>query len=187
MVKPVSDLQQPTLYWKQLVQLKGSAVSIRLHRNNLRVWVMVVDSIKAVASSAAISGWVIWKEWAFIWSIIIVAAQLLDALKGVFPFAKQHKAASDLTAAMETLYIDAEEEWFSIYNGSFSAEQINNRRIKLMKLQKAAEHRYFPDGFVLDDKVIARAEEEASTYFAQKDFAIDDDNDEVTAIPEVGT
>lgn len=44
-------------------------------------------------------------------------SQIVDATKHVFPFARQHKAASDLTVALELLCIDAEVEWESIYKG----------------------------------------------------------------------
>ena len=47
----------------------------------------------------------------FLWSGIIAAAQLLDATKHIFPFSRQHKAASDLTVALELLCIDAGAEW----------------------------------------------------------------------------
>ena len=70
--------------------------------------VRAVEIIKAVASSTAIASWVIFKQFPLLWAGIIVAAQLLDALKDVFPFARQHKAASSLTVALETMFIDAE-------------------------------------------------------------------------------
>lgn len=64
-----------------------------------------------------IAAWVVWKDWPFIWAGIIAASQLLDATKHIFPFARHHKAASDLTVALELLCIDAEVEWESIYAG----------------------------------------------------------------------
>jgi len=106
-----------------------------------------VESLKAIASSASISGWVIWRDMAFIWAAIIAVSQLLDAVKGVFPFARHHKAASDLTVAMETIYIEAEHEWEAIHAGKMTSDEINDRRMKLRKLQLAAEVRHFPEGF----------------------------------------
>jgi len=177
MVRRPSALQQPTLYWQQLQQLKASSICIRLYRNELRGYVTIVDIIKAVASSGAIGGWVIWKELAPAWTAIIVASQVVDALKGVFPFAKNHKAASDLTAAMETIYIDAEDDWFLIYSGALSDAEINKRRIKLKKLQLAAERKYFPEGFQLSGKLIKIAETEASAYFRNNDLALAPDDE----------
>lgn len=77
----------------------------------------------------------IWTDWPLVWSAIIAASQLLDATKHVFPFARQHKAASELTVALEFLCVDAEAEWEAIYAGKVSAEVIIERRTRLTKLR----------------------------------------------------
>ncbi len=160
-----NPLRAPDLYWKELQQLKAACVCMRLYRNRLGRRVRAVEIIKAVASSGGIAGWVIWKEYPFVWTGIIAAAQVLDAIKGVFPFAKSHKAASDLTVALEVLYIDAEDEWESIHAGRLSADAITKRRTKLRKLQLAEERRYFPEGVELPPDLIRLATEDANAYF----------------------
>lgn len=158
--------RQPDLYWKQLQQLKAASVCIRLYRNQLARQVRTVEIIKAVASSGSIAGWVVFKEYPILWSSIIVAAQLLDALKNVFPFARNHKSASDLTVAMELLWIDAEDEWERIYTGELPESQIIKRRTQLRKIQLEAERKYFPEGFEPSKKLLRLAAEEANTYFS---------------------
>lgn len=157
--------RQPDLYWKNLQQIKTAAIFIRLYRNRLNRYVKGLEILRAVASSAAIGGWVIWRDYPLLWSSIIVAAQIADALKGVFPFAKLHRAAGDLTIAMETICIDAEDEWESIYMGNLSEEAISKRRTKLRKLQLDAERKHFPDGFEPSKALIKLATEEAEAYF----------------------
>jgi hypothetical protein len=126
--------------------------------------VRAIELIKAVSSSGAIAGWVVWKDFPFLWAGIIAAAQLLDALKGVFPFAKLHRAASDLTIAMETIWIDADAEWTDIYAGRLTDQEVSKRLQKLRKLQLDAERKHFPEGFEPDPKLIALAEQEAESY-----------------------
>ncbi len=121
--------------------------------------------VKAIASSGAIAGWVVWKDYPYVWTAIIAAAQFLDAIKGVFPFAKMHKAASDLTVALEVLCIDAEDEWEGIFAGRLSDDAITKRRTKLKKLQLAEERRHFPEGIEFPDKLIVLANGEAKAYF----------------------
>ena len=157
--------RQPDLYWKNLQQIKTSAIFIKLYRNRLNKYVKGLEILRAAASSVAIGGWVIWRDYPFLWSSIIVAAQVADALKGVFPFAKMHRSASDLTIAMETICIDAEDEWESIYMGNLSEEAISKRRTKLRKLQLDAERKHFPDGFTPSKALIKLATEEAEAYF----------------------
>lgn len=161
----MSTHRQRLLYWRQLEQLKAACVCMRLYRNRLHRQVRSVEVIKAVASSGGVAGWIIWKDIPFVWTGIIAAAQLLDALKGVFPFSKQHKAASDLTVALEIIYIDAEDEWESIYAGKLGDADITKRRTKLRKLQLDAERKHFPEGFDPDQKLIKLATEETDAYF----------------------
>lgn len=158
--------RQPDLYWKQLVQLKAASTCIRLYRNRLARWVRGVELVKAVGSSGAIAAWVVWKDLPFLWSGIIAAAQLLDAVKHVFPFARQHKAASDLTVALELLCIDAEAEWESIFAGRVPNDGITERRARLARLRLEAEHKHFPEGFAPDHALIELATEEANAYFS---------------------
>jgi hypothetical protein len=112
--------RQPYLYWRQIEQLKAAAVCIRLYRNRLARRVRALEILKAVASSGAIAGWAASRSYPFVWGSIIAAAQLLDALKDVFPFAKLHKQAAELTVALELLLIEAEDEWEKIHIGKFS-------------------------------------------------------------------
>lgn len=111
--------------------------------------VRTVELIKAIGSSGGIA-----------------ASQLLDATKHVFPFARQHKAASDLTVALELLCIDAEAEWESIYAARVPDEAITARKALLAKLQLEAEHRHFPEGFAPGQKLIDLATAEANAYLS---------------------
>ena len=162
---PYDNRRQADLYWRQIEQLKGAAVCIRLYRNQLARRVKAVDITKAVASSGAIAGWFASDSYKLLWGCIIAAAQLLDVLKDVFPFAKVHKQAASLTVALELLLIDAEDEWEKIHIGKVQEEAIIERRTRLRKLQLEAEQKHFPEGFEPDRKIVALATEETRTYF----------------------
>ncbi len=138
---------------------------MRLYRNRQARWVRGIETIKAIASSGGVAGWVVWRNYPLVWTGVIAAAQMLDAIKGVFPFAKSHKAASDLTVASDVLYIDAEDEWESIHAGRLPSDTITKRRTKLRKLQVAEERRYFPEGVELPASLIRLATDEANAYF----------------------
>jgi hypothetical protein len=157
---------QSVLYWRQLEQLKAVCICMRLYRNALGRWVRGVEIIKAVASSGGIAGWVVWKDYPLVWAGIIAAAQLLDAFKNVIPFAKTHRAASDLTITLEIVYIDAEDDWESIHAGKLSEAAINSRRTRLRNLQLDAEPKHFPDGFEPSERLIRLATEEARAHFS---------------------
>lgn len=158
--------QLPSLYWAQLRQVKAASIYMRLYRNRLARQVRTVELIKAISSSGAIAGWVIWRDLPFVWGSIIAAAQFLDAVKGVFPFAKLHRAASDLTIAMEIIWIDADAEWTEIYAGRLTDQEIAKRLQKLRKLQLDAERKHFPDGFEPSTRMVELAEAEAESYLS---------------------
>ena len=162
---PYDEKRQADLYWRQIEQLKGAAVCIRLYRNRLARRVRTVEIIKAVASSGAVAGWFASDSYKLLWGCIIAAAQLLDVLKDVFPFAKLHRQAASLTVALELLLIDAEDEWEKIHIGKIVDEAIIERRTRLRKLQLEAEQKHFPEGFEPDRKMVALATEETRTYF----------------------
>lgn len=162
---PFDDKRQADLYWRQIEQLKAAAVCIRLYRNQLARRLRAVEIIKAVASSGAIAGWFASNSYKLLWGCIIAAAQLLDVLKDVFPFAKLHKQAANLTVALELLLIDAEDEWEKIHIGKIDDEAIIQRRTRLRKLQLEAEQKQFPEGFEPDRNIIALATEETRSYF----------------------
>ncbi len=156
--------RQPDIYWRQMEQLKAASVCIRLYRNRLARWVRGVELVRAVASSGSIAAWAWWKDYPLLWGGIIAGAQVLDATKHVFPFARQHRAASDLTVALELLFIDAQLEWEKIYTGRLPEATIMDRYTKLRKLQLEAERKHFPEGFEPSQKLIDLATEEARAY-----------------------
>jgi hypothetical protein len=162
---PHDSRRQAELYWRQIIQLKAGAVCVRLYRNRLARRLRAVDIVKAVAASTAVSGWLVFRDLPFLWTCIIAAAQLLDALKEVFPFARLHKQAAGLTVALELLVIDAEDEWENIHIGKMTDKGIVERRTRLRKLQVEVEHTHFPEGFDPPKKMIDLATEETQTYF----------------------
>jgi len=159
--------RQSDLYWKQFAQLKAASICIRLYRNRLARQVRAVELVKAVGSGGAIAGWVVWRDRPLLWAGIIAEAQFLDATKHVFPFARLHRSACDLTVALELLCIDAEAEWESIRPGKISDNGIIERRTRLAKVQAEAEHRHFPDGFEPGRTLIALAKRQARNYVSE--------------------
>ncbi len=156
--------RQQNLYWNQLIELKVACGYIRRYRDRQSVWVRRFAVLKAVASSGSIAGWAVWKDYAFIWGMIIALAQLADALSGALPFTKIHKAASEHTVALDGMFIDAQLEWEAIFAGRVADEEIANRLHRLRKAQHAAESKHFPDGLAVNQAMFDLAQREAQAY-----------------------
>jgi hypothetical protein len=159
---------QKQQYWNELTDLKVDAVYVRLYRDSLGRWVAALGTLKAIASSAGIAAWVIWRQFAFVWAAIIAASQLADALKDVFPFAKRHKAACEYAVKLDNLFIDVQFEWENIDSGRHSAIEVRKRLHQLRKLLKESEQRYFPDGLATHKEFLVQAKREAEEYFKSK-------------------
>jgi hypothetical protein len=157
--------RQQELYLNELFQLKVACEYIRLYRNEIACWLTRFAALRAVASSGAIATWAVVKSYPLLWGGIIAAAQLADALKEVVPFTARHKAASDLSIALESLLIEALYEWESVYAGRFTMKQITDRRRTLMRLRRDAEVRQFPAGVPERQKLLVVAEAAAKLYF----------------------
>ena len=149
-----------------MVELKAASVAMRLHRNRLSRRVRSIEAVRAIASSASIGGWAVWHELGQVWGSIIAATQVLDALKNVFPFVREQKCASDLTVALELLFIDAQQEWDRIQDAQLSPKVIMDRCTKLRKLQLDAERKHFPEGFEPDPALNRLAMLETANYMA---------------------
>src|SRR5260370_6581295 len=156
--------RQQELYWVRMVELKVAACYIRRYRDYLGKRVTALGTLRAIASSGSIAAWALWREHAIVWGAIIAASQVADALRGVFPFTKKHKAASAHTITLGSIFIDAQLEWENIFSGRYADDQIMNRRHKLMKLQHDAERTSFPDGRATRHSLFAQAQQEAQVY-----------------------
>ena len=64
-------------YWNQLVILKVVACYVRRYRDEQAWWINKIGLFKAVVTSGTIGAWAIWKDYAFVWGLLIGAAQIL--------------------------------------------------------------------------------------------------------------
>jgi len=124
-----------------------------------------VGVVRAIASSASIGAWAIWRQYAFAWGLIIALSQVLDALRDVFPFTKQHKAAAELAIVLESLFIDAQLEWESIRAGRYDEDRVAKRLHKLRTLHHNAECRIFRNGLPRRQDFLSAAQAEAEVFF----------------------
>jgi hypothetical protein len=152
-------------YWDELVILKVVGCYVRRYRDEQAWWMIRIGLFKAVVTSATIGAWVIRKDYAFVWGILIGATQISYAAKDYLPQRKHGKNASEFVGIIENAIIDARFEWFAIFHGQYEAMEIMNRWRPLAKLLNEAEGKYFPDGIPANPGPQRLAEAEASAYF----------------------
>ncbi len=119
-ISDAPEHRQQQLYFRELFQLKVQCEYTRRYRNILSAWVTRIAILRAVASSGSIAGWVIWRDYAFVWGAIIAASQLADALLDAIPFTARQKAANALLTDLDALFIEALYEWERVFSGKLT-------------------------------------------------------------------
>jgi hypothetical protein len=153
------------LYWAELVQLKVSCEYIRRYRNGLGIWVTRFSAIRAVVSLSALATWAVVRAYPMVWSGVIVAAQVADALQNTMAFTARYRGTSALVNTLDALLIDCQMEWEDIYAGRLDEAEIAKRRHAMMARRQEADAKNLPGGLPVRKKLFALAEADAATYF----------------------
>ena len=151
-------------YWNQLVLLKVVACYVRRYRDEQAWWITRIGVFKAIVTSGTIGAWAVWKDYAFLWGILLGAAQVLDAAKEFIPQTKNRRSASEFVNAIEAIIIDARFEWYEVFTGKYEAGDIMDRWRKLARLLNETEGKHFPDGLPVNPERQRLAEAEANSY-----------------------
>ncbi|WP_145930660.1 hypothetical protein [Acidihalobacter prosperus] len=174
-------MSQPR-FWRELHQLKVQTLFIQkllLRAERSERWTKITF---AITSSTSIGAWVIWQEWAWIWGAIIAASQVLYAIYPHLPYRDRLKIYSSILRDFEYLFIDAEDEWQSVSDGSMSNKQINKACLKLQRKKTAILNKHMPNGvFPSNSKISSQAEREAESYFTYH-YPIDESDESAESI-----
>lgn len=152
-------------YWDTFSVLKRNQFYLNIHEQRLDSIERGINIFSAIASSAAIGGWLIWREYPFIWTAVIAASQILTAVKPFLPYGKRLKALGNLSPEMESLALTAETDWIKVSRGMLTEEQIFELATNLKVKSQNATHNHFKGLLLPENKsLLALADDKASTY-----------------------
>ena len=60
-----------------MVQIKAWIFYLDIYAENSYKWDRRINMYGAIASSSSIAAWAIWKEWSYVWAVIIAISQVL--------------------------------------------------------------------------------------------------------------
>jgi hypothetical protein len=155
-------------YWQEFTQLKLAACYVRDYRNHIGRRETLVATVRAVASSASIATWAIWRRYAFVWAGIIVASQVVDALRDVFPFGKKRRSLSRWSNSLNRLFVDAQRDWENIAAGKLTNAKIRSLTHQLRQKMQRYEQTYAPNGLKRKDNLFEAAQAEMAQFFASR-------------------
>ena len=148
------------------MQLRASVYYLQAYQIHSEKWDNRIQIFLAITSSSSIGGWVIWNEYGIIWGCVIAVSQVINAIKGFLPFQKRAKQIGSLNTEVEKLALDAESQWYSVFEGRLTDEDIFDLVTKLKQQKLEASHKHFKDqALPTKSKYITEAEERTRAYF----------------------
>lgn len=154
-------------YWKELYQLKVHINYVEAHIHDSEQHDRSIKMFMAVASSASIGAWAIWKELSFFWAAIIALSQVTAAISPHLPFKARLKAYSSMLHEFEELFIQAEAKWHDIALGKYDEDDVNKARTNLRLQKHKILKKHLPSSIIPDSTEKAgKAEELALNYFS---------------------
>lgn len=80
-----------------------------------------ISAFTALASSSAVVGWILWREtvtlwglridFSFVWMVIIMVSQVVNAVKEYLPYSKRLHSLSALSNDFNSLVLVMENDW----------------------------------------------------------------------------
>lgn len=153
-------------YWVELQNLKAHVYYLELYQTrseNIERWISIV---LAVASAGSIGGWAIWKEYAFVWGVLIMLSQVVSVVYRFLPFKARIKPLSTAGIELSILSDEAEKAWFDVAQGELSEREINDKRFAIRRKKSAVMKSAF-GGMVMpeNDRLMGKAESQMKRYF----------------------
>ena len=154
-------------YWKELYQLKVHINYVEAHIHEAEKYDRHIKIFMAVASSASIGAWAIWRELSFLWGGIIALSQVLAAISPHLPYKTRLKTYSSVLHELEELFIQSEAKWHDIALDKHDENEINKARTSLRLQKHKILKKHLPTSVIPDDTEKAgKAEELALNYFS---------------------
>ena len=127
-----------------------------------------IDVFIAVAGSASIGAWAIWNKYPLIWGGIIAGSQVVTAIKPFIPYWKRAESLHQLRYDLESIFLEAERDWYKIFEGLIDPAKTNELNTKMKLARAAAIKARFPDSGVPDiEKIENWANNASAQYMSQ--------------------
>lgn len=154
-------------FWKEFWRIKAQAKYVDLHLARTEMVDRAVKILLAVASSASIGGWVLWKDFALVWAAIIASSQVLNAIRQYLPYKDRLRSLAGLSIDLEELAIQVEDKWLRICAGELSDEEIRKALLDLRTKRMKFFNKNFQGTHLPERKfLLKQAEDSAAEYFS---------------------
>lgn len=155
-------------FWDEIVDTKYSIYYFECYKQYYEKIDLRIKYFLGITSSSSIASWAVWREYDYIFGIIIAISQVINAIKHFFPFETKFKKLQALTSEYERIYLIANNDWYYVSEGLKTTEEINMETTKIKKLKLDAESKYFDNSCLKDNhKIYKKAEQKLKIYYNQ--------------------
>lgn len=154
-------------FWSVFYDLKYKQFYLETYRTHAERINNAILVLGAIASASTIAGWKIWEAHAFMWSIILAIAQIVQVVKPYMPYAKRLQGAQYALPEVRELLIEIEHAWNRCgVIHTCSDDEYNDLIQQYRKQYRAIENKYM-SGFNLPivETVQETAIEQRDSYF----------------------
>jgi len=153
-------------FWAEFYSIKFEEHYYELYLRRAEFIQNGIEMFLAVTTSSSISGWIIWREYSFIWAAIIAASQVINAIMPKLPYKDRIKALTSFLVEYEILLLDVEKVWLDIQDKSLGDSEINKSFSQVRKRRSESQRKYLisrsPDK---DERLRSKAKTETDLYF----------------------
>jgi hypothetical protein len=94
---------------------------------------LTVNVFLAIATSASIGAWAVWKEFPFVWASIIAASNVVTVIKPYFPYSRYIKTLNERYIQAQDLFLSYERVWYQIEKAKLTEDDIAEKYFELSK------------------------------------------------------
>jgi hypothetical protein len=167
-------------YWQEFLDLKRDAFYIASYHARTESIDRCISGFTAFASSSAVAGWILWREtvtvwglkidFSFVWMLIIMISQVINAVKEYLPYSKRLHSLSSLSNDFNSLVLVMENDWYKVSHGLLTEGEINDLHMDMKRKKHEATAKSFPNTSLPPSKrLLARADADTQlsveTYF----------------------
>ena len=158
--------QYQARYWSLLVRVRAHLYYFNHYAVHSEWWDKATGIFLAITSSGSIAAWALWREFTFLWPVLIAASQVVSAVKPFLPYKQRQKVVTEMGRKLLPICLAAEKDWFSVAEGILTEEEINDLLAKYRKQSEETEQNTQGDVVLpLKRKLFAEAQSDAGQYF----------------------
>lgn len=150
--------------WSSLVNTKFKCFYIqylteRYHRNNLAIRIFL-----AIVSLSSVAAWAIWDIIPWLWTIIIAASNILQAINPLLAFEKKVKVLIEKLSLLEDIQMEFEELYYKFMTNKIDEQDASDKFFELHKKHVKSLQCSTDNMFSENKRIKIKSKENTFTY-----------------------